>query len=89
MKILKWKIERQRSATTTEDNINVEFVAQYLAKEILDTTSIKEISNRIADKLTDELYADVKDALLKHSGMQKIITEIRLQIAKGILTTKN
>lgn len=85
MKILNLEIKRVPRAESSDETFVIQVAAEYLKQDILSVSSLSMLSSAISDKLADELYPDVKDALLKHSGLQKIISEIRLDNAKKLL----
>lgn len=84
MKILNWEIKKVARASASDDLITFNIAGEFIKADLTSYSTLSGIRNEVINKLFEEIYPDVKDALLKHSGMQKIITEIRLDLAKKI-----
>lgn len=58
-----------------------------LTKEILTSYSrYEEIGKLVADRITTEVYPEIKGKLMASPEFDKIINEIRLQVGKKFLT---
>jgi len=85
MKILNFEIKRSKGAEGVNDITQVKFLAELIESDLKSYDVLTNISKMVADKLAVELYADIKEELLSDSGMNKIIQEIRLNLAKKVI----
>lgn len=79
MKILGWEIIKNKSGNFTH---KLKFEMQ---QDILERFSYyEEIKDKIVEKLTRELYPQIKSELTNNKNIEKLINDLRLKIATEV-----
>jgi hypothetical protein len=85
MKILNWEIKKVVKAESVKPSFDFKIMGTFLEEDFNSYETMHSVQRIIGEKIAEEILPEFKAKLLTTKGVEQIINEIRLNLAKQII----